>query len=144
MVNGMDPEAEELAVAILKNALKDGRYGIERIYSRPELDRFHVDPSIHYMVEARKGTSFDDDMEEPVIVDLEESGIKYATHGYSPDKENYRCAMVVSGLGIKSGYQIQDIDMVDIAPTAARILGFDYNPCDGKPLTELFTGYRKG
>ncbi len=133
-----DEEAEISAVGALKNAMKDEGYGIENLYSRDELDALHVDKSIKYMVEARIGYSFDDKLEEPTILDLKEKNIRCATHGYSPDKANYKCNLIVSGPKIKNEYQLGDIEMVDIAPTMAEILGIDLKNCDGRPLDEIF------
>lgn len=133
-----DKEAEISAVAALKNAMMDEGYGIERIYSRNELDNLHVDKAVKYMVEARGGYSFDDKLGEQAIVDLKEKKIKHATHGYSPDKENYKCNFIVSGVKIKKDYQLGEIQMVDIAPTMAEILGVELKNCDGRALDEIF------
>lgn len=133
-----DREAEQMAVDIIKKAKKDERYGIESLYGRKELDCFHVDPTVPYMLEAKSGYCFSDGLDGPAITDLKEQGIRYATHGYSPDKPNYQCNLVISGDCIKSGYDLGEIRMVDIAPTMARILGIDFYDCDGRPLDEIF------
>jgi predicted AlkP superfamily pyrophosphatase or phosphodiesterase len=134
-----DEEAEVMALGLLETVAKDASYGIEKVYTEKDLMYFHVAPSVKYMLEAKKGYCFEDGLEEPVITDLMEKGIRYATHGYSPDKPNYRCNLIISGDCIKNEYQIGDIDMVDIAPTMAKILGVDYNNFDGRPLSEVFT-----
>jgi predicted AlkP superfamily pyrophosphatase or phosphodiesterase len=133
-----DEEAERLVLEILHQTMDEDYYGIESVYTRNELDKFHADQSVRYMLEAKNGYCFDDSLLEPVISDLEEEGIKYATHGFSPDKPNYKCNLVVSGEKIKSGYPIGDIKMVDIAPTMAKVLGIDFNTCDGRVLKEIF------
>ncbi len=129
-----DKDAEKLAIEIIENAIKENKYGIESMYKRNELDRFHVDKSIKYMVEAKKGYSFDDSLSERTVEDLGQQGIKYATHGYLPDKENYRCNLIISGEGIQNDYQLGNIEMVDIAPTIAKILGIRFHNCDGRSL----------
>lgn len=133
-----DEEAEQSALAVIGEYMNDDSFGIEKIYARDELDHFHVGQTTKYMLEAKRGYCFDESMDEPTIVDLDKQGIKYATHGYSPDKDDYRCNVVVSGDKVKNGYHIGDIEMVDIAPTMAKILGIDFNHCDGKPLDEIF------
>jgi len=45
---------------------------------------------------------------------------------------------VASGAGIKNNFQLGEIQMVDIAPTMASILGIDFYDCDGRPLQEIF------
>ena len=133
-----DKDAEKLSIEVLENAMHEGKYGIEHIYGRKELDNFHVDSSVPFMLEAKMGYCFDDDFAGPEISNLEDEGIKYANHGYSPDKPGYRCVFVVSGNQIKNEYQLGEIEMVDIAPTMGRILGIDFPKCDGRLLNEIF------
>ncbi|KNZ40719.1 alkaline phosphatase family protein [Acetobacterium bakii] len=136
-----DSEAEKMAVAILNQAIRKDCYGIQRLYNRKELDRYHADRSVAYMLEAKIGYCFDDDLDGPVVDILKTSKDGQATHGYlpdKPDKSDYRCVFVASGAGIKSNYQLGDIEMVDIAPTMAMILGIDFYNGDGRPLKEIF------
>ncbi len=134
-----DVEAEKLALSILRKVEKEGSYGIEKIYNRNEMDELHADTSYNYMLEAKSGYYFVDDLEGPTIVDLEEGGKKYATHGFSPDKPNYRCNLIVSGEKVKKEYQMGEIEMVDLAPTMAKILGIEFTNCDGRSLDEIFS-----
>jgi predicted AlkP superfamily pyrophosphatase or phosphodiesterase len=133
-----DNEAKRLALDILSKAMADGCCGIEKLYDREELDNCHAASSVQYMLEAKMGYCFEDSLDGPVVTDLEEQGVKYATHGFSPDKPGYRCNLVIAGECIKNEYQLGEIQMVDIAPTMASILGIDFNNCDGRPLNEIF------
>lgn len=133
-----DQEGESIAIDILTKAMDEERYGIEAIYDRKKLDSLHVHKDIKYVVEAKVGFSFDDALKEPTIESYIEKGIKYATHGYSPEKPNFKCIFIASGTNIKKNHPLGPIEMVDIAPTMARILGLDFYPCDGKVLTDLF------
>jgi len=137
-INNGDKDAETAAIAALNRAMKNGQYGIEKLYTRVELDELHVNKSIPYIAEARIGYSFSDELKEPAVVDLVRNGIKYATHGYLPDKPNYKCIFIASGPTIKQGYALGNIEMVDIAPTMGRILGIDFDQCDGKVLEKIF------
>lgn len=133
-----DEEAEQLALGAIEDHMKDDTSGIEKLYARDELDQFHVGQTTKYMLEAKKGYCFDESIGERAILDLDKQGVKYATHGYSPDKDDYRCNLVVSGNKVKSDYPIGELKMVDIAPTMARILGIDFNQGDGRALDEIF------
>lgn len=133
-----DKEAEKLALEILDKVMKEDCYGIECLYTRDDLDSRHVELSVPYMLEAKRGYCFDDSIDGEVIINLDKQGIKYATHGYSPDKEIYRCNLIISGNCIKKGYELCGIKMVDIAPTMGKILGIDFNNGDGKELSEIF------
>lgn len=133
-----DEEAKKLAVHILEKAADDEGTGIEKIYTEEERKRFHAFPVSGYMLEAKTGYCFDDSLTGPFVTDLEKENKTYATHGYSPEKPEYRCGFVVSGNCIKKEYKLGEIQMVDIAPTIAAILGIDFGPCDGRALDEIF------
>lgn len=133
-----DKEAESLALDILRTAISEECYGIEKLYTKTELAGLHIPSSIPYMLEAKSGYCFDDNLDGPVVTDLKEQGVSYATHGFLPDKPDYKCNLVIAGDCIKKNCQMGEIQMVDIAPTMAEILGINFNDCDGRPLKEIF------
>ncbi|WNS46008.1 ectonucleotide pyrophosphatase/phosphodiesterase [Paenibacillus sp. MMS20-IR301] len=134
-----DEEAEQLALAAVAEYMQGYAPGIESVYTRDKLDRMHASTCTNVMLEARRGYCFDESLKDPLVVDLEAHGIRYATHGYSPEKSGYRCNIVVSGAGIKEGYTFGELEMVDIAPTMGRILGVEFSQGDGRALEEIFT-----
>ena len=133
-----DVEAEKLALALLDDALQNQNIGIEAIYGREQLDVLHVDERFNYMIEAKVGYAFEDDHKSEIIVDLHAQGKVYATHGYSPDKPDYTSNLIVSGAQIKKGVDIGTVEVVDIGPTIAHVLGIDFKAKDGRALTEIF------
>lgn len=132
-----DEEAQQQALTAVEEYMKDGASGIECVYNRENLDDLHASPYTMFMLEARRGYCFDESLEEQLVTDLQAHGVRYATHGYSPDKSGYRCNFVVSGGMIKQDYSIGDIEMVDIAPTLGRILGINFGHGDGRALEEI-------
>lgn len=134
-----DEEAKALALDAVRSAMGNPAYGIDGIYREEELTSLHASQTAFAMVEAKRNFAFDEALDRPTVVDLQQHGVKYATHGYAPDKEGYRCNAVFSGERVRSGYNLGDIQMVDIAPTMARILGIPFGPCDGRPLNEMFS-----
>lgn len=133
-----DEEAEQLALQAVEEYMKDEASGIESVYTRDRLDRLHASTSVRMMLEAKLDYCFDESLDEHLITDLAAQGIRYATHGYSPEKSGYRCNIVVSGEQMKQDFFLGDIEMVDIAPTMARILGLDFGQGDGRSLEEIF------
>lgn len=136
-----DEEAQKLALDLLQQAMDEDGYGIESILTRNELDELHVETRFHYMLEAKEGYAFDDAHDEPLIIDLHERGIKYATHGYSPHKPDYTSVLVISGEAIKSEFKLGEVEVIDLAPTIANILGIDFSNCDGRTLEEMLKDY---
>jgi predicted AlkP superfamily pyrophosphatase or phosphodiesterase len=55
------------------------------------------------------------------------------THGYLPDNKEMRASFMIAGPGIKAK-KLGEIDMRDIAPTLAKILGVPFPSAGGKPL----------
>lgn len=138
-----DVEAERLALEILEKAMIEDCYGIENIYTKEDLEDLHVDQALHYMLEAKEGFAFDDAYVGPILIDLHERGMVYATHGYSPDKPDYTSVLVISGEGVENNFRLGEVEVVDLAPTIASILGLDFSDCDGRALTEIFKEKRK-
>jgi len=64
------------------------------------------------------------------------------THGYLPDQPDMLAACVVWGPAIKPGVDLGKIDMTQVAPTIAALLGIDLPTAQGKPLPVLKEGSR--
>lgn len=60
-------------------------------------------------------------------------------HGYSPDKPDYDTVFMIKGPGIKEGFNIGPMELVDIGPSLAELLKLDLGPCDGSCLGEIFS-----
>lgn len=58
-------------------------------------------------------------------------------HGYLSTDPNMQAVFVASGRGIKKGGKIGVVDNVDVAPTAAHLLGQELKNVDGKVLREI-------
>jgi predicted AlkP superfamily pyrophosphatase or phosphodiesterase len=129
-----DSEAELRALEVLKKAAKQEKYGIQTIYNRKNLDDFRAAPGIQYGIEARAGFNIDETLSDETIEDYGKKGILYANHGYSPDKEGYKCLFFACGPGFKAQNNLGPIEMVDIAPTIAELLGLRFYDCDGVSL----------
>ncbi|MFV0520291.1 MAG: alkaline phosphatase family protein [Lachnospirales bacterium] len=132
-----DFEAEKIAIDLLREATIMDIYGIETVYSTYDLEYLNVYKGAAYMIEAKKGYSFLEDLDGEIIVDLDKENKVYATHGYSPLKDDYTCNLIFSGKNIKKGVNLQGAEMVDIAPTIAKLLDVDFPYSDGRVLYEI-------
>lgn len=137
-LHAKDKASEQQAVELLKQSLANNQYGIEAIYDRTQLDELHANQDFSYMLEAKIGYAFDDAYDKDIIVDLQAQGKKYATHGYNPNKPGYTSNLIVAGPEIINGLELTDVEVIDIAPTIARILNIEFNACDGRELSEMF------
>jgi predicted AlkP superfamily pyrophosphatase or phosphodiesterase len=58
-------------------------------------------------------------------------------HGYLFDKPGLQTGFIASGRGIKKGVVLDTIRLVDVAPTAAELLGLHMENTDGQTLKEI-------
>jgi hypothetical protein len=66
-------------------------------------------------------------------------GIK-ATHGYDPGVVQMHGNFLMWGAGVKKGYVLPRLDMIDIHPTVMRLLGLQPGrPVDGKVVQSALT-----
>ncbi|MEX1376474.1 MAG: alkaline phosphatase family protein [Eubacteriales bacterium] len=136
IVRAKDEEFMQKALKLIEGS-KD-MLGIEEIYNKDKVEEMRVGCGIEHMLEMRAGYSLKDGESHKILRSLKEEGRVHATHGYSPYKQNYKCLFFAMGEGIKKGMEIEHMNVVDIAPTAARILGIDKFLCDGTIIEEIF------
>ena len=101
--------------------------------------RYHNAGDFSFMIEGADGYSFTSKTAAELVVSkADNSNYKYAcsTHGHMPEK-GPKPAFILSGPGVKKGARLSGCNIVDEAPTIAKLLGFDMPSADGKPLCEL-------
>ena len=59
-----------------------------------------------------------------------------AAHGHLPDLPPLGAALVMAGPGIAAGARLDAVSMLDLGPTAARLLGLDLPGAEGRVLAE--------
>jgi len=72
---------------------------------------------------------------EKTVVDATEGSL--GTHGYASSDPDIQALFIASGRGIKPGVKLQTVDNVDLAPTAAHLLGVELKNVDGRVLTGI-------
>lgn len=117
---------------------------IEEIISREKAEKLGADSSCALMLEAEKGWYFSSTITGEVIKKVktgENGGAVWgtkSTHGYSPFKKDYTTVFMMSGKGVKSGAVVEEMKLVDEAPTIAAILGLKLKETDGRVIEEFF------
>lgn len=117
---------------------------IEAIFTSDEAKEFGADPRCALMLEANKGYYFLDNLEGEIIKKIQpnEAGVVHdvtsSTHGYSPFKEDYTTVFMAAGCGIKKGAVIEKMNLIDEAPTMAKLLGLELKNVDGRIVEEIF------
>lgn len=133
-----DPKDKETATKVEKifkqvAARKGGP--LLRVLSRSELDKLGAVPTATLMLEAAQGYSFGEESSGPEVHD---SGADYrGTHGYLPTRPEMRSALIVYGADARAGAKLRLARMVDIAPTAAALLGLKFPKAEGSVIAGL-------
>jgi len=138
-----DPNDRALAARIEQafTNLAEGRYrGIFRVVSRAELDALGAYPEAAFFIEPAEGYYVSDGVTGgTVLVGTTRRG----AHGFLPTETRMHTGLIASGAGIRTGVPLPLLRQIDIAPTIARLLGFDMPDVDGVPMVGLLkTGDR--
>lgn len=100
---------------------------IGHIYEEEELQRLHAPKDVHLAVDAAPDVAFvDEDEEEPL-----------GDHGFPVTDSAAQALFFLSGPGICRGKQLEKLDLVDIAPTLAMLLGLSLPEAQGKTRTDV-------
>jgi predicted AlkP superfamily pyrophosphatase or phosphodiesterase len=104
--------------------------GISKLVDAVELRRRGAFPGAAWAVEFTPGYRQGGATTGPLIT----NGAKAGTHGYFNDRLEMRSAFFVMGPGVEPGRNLGDIDMKDIAPSLARLVGLELRKAEGLPL----------
>ena len=119
-----------------------GLEGIDRImepseYASLGLPEPAADPQVGaLMLTAKNGYAFAAGVTaDKTVVDAPDGSL--GTHGYISYDPEIQSLFIASGRGIAAGVKLQTVNNVDIAPTAAALLGLELQNVDGRVLTEI-------
>jgi predicted AlkP superfamily pyrophosphatase or phosphodiesterase len=107
---------------------------INRVLTINELKRLGAIPGAHLMLDAAPGFAFDEKLTGP---EIHESKDYLGTHGHLPSRAELRSSLIVYGAAARVGARLGLARMIDIAPTAAAVLGLCFEKAEGAPINEL-------
>lgn len=128
--------------SLLESLAEQPESGIESVLTGAEAALKGADGNCAFMVEARCGYYFLEDYQGEYIKKITHEDVKadpkytLATHGYSPDKDNYGTILMAAGKGIKP-ITLPSIRLIDEGPTFARLLGVRLGDTDGRVIEEI-------
>jgi predicted AlkP superfamily pyrophosphatase or phosphodiesterase len=127
----LNPDApagtRERVAALLERVSKDPANGIQRVLGAGEVKRLGGFPGAAFVVGLQPGYSFGARLTGPLIADSSLRGM----HGYLPELADMDSTFLIAGPGIPAGRSLGAIDMRDIAPTLASILGVRLTKAEG-------------
>jgi hypothetical protein len=105
--------------------------GIAAVIGNEELRRRGAFPNACALIEMEPGTQIGPAAEGHASIPLKP---KEGQNGYYPELPDMFAAFFLAGKGIAPGQNLGDIDMRQVAPTLAAILGVDLPTADYKPI----------
>lgn len=105
------------------------RLKISHVYEKAELESLKAGKEVLLAVEAREGIEF---------LDFEEGTKERGNHGFSPSNMGSKVLFFLCAKGIKKNYCIDRMDVVDVAPTLARLMGLRLVKAEGRVVEEIF------
>ncbi len=126
-----DNEARKIAADVLSRLAGDPASGVAKVADRGEARMIGGYPDAAFVVALRSGYRLGSKLQGPVTVAVRPAG----THGYAPDVPEMNSSFFIAGPGIAAGRDLGQIDMRDIAPTLAALLGVQLPSAEGRRLS---------
>jgi predicted AlkP superfamily pyrophosphatase or phosphodiesterase len=126
-----DRQTEHVVEELLRRLATDPNSGIASIQSRADIRRLGGFPDAAFIVVLRPGFYAGDSLTGNMVTDIHGT---HGGHGFSPELPDMRAALFVSGGGIAHHRDLGVIDMRQIAPTIAQLLGVRLPTAKATPL----------
>jgi len=128
LIHVRDASDEPAVLALLRDAARDERYGIDSVLPAEEALGFRPDDAA-FVIEMREGWAASPECGQGALYQCPVR----ATHGYLPRKGPQPLA-VFAGPGVAAGRRIARAHLCDLAPTMAQWLGIGMPDADGSPI----------
>lgn len=126
-----DEDAKRIAGETLRKLANDASSGVAKVSDRSSARDLGGFPDAAFVVAIRPGYRLGSKLQGTVTAAVRMAG----THGYAPDVEEMNSSFFIAGPGIASSRNLGQIDMRDIAPTLASLLGVSLPSAEGRTLT---------
>jgi predicted AlkP superfamily pyrophosphatase or phosphodiesterase len=124
-----DPALKAKVAALLAKLAAEPGSGIAKVIDKPGIEARGGAREASFWVDFKPGIYFGSSFTGPLLTAAKNKG----THGYFPEDKEMRAAFLIMGPAIKKK-NLGEIDMRDIAPTLAKILGVPLPSATGNPL----------
>ncbi|MBO5206009.1 MAG: alkaline phosphatase family protein [Clostridia bacterium] len=134
-----DRELWESVYAVLSEMASEQIYGIERVFTREEVkERYGLDGDFSFVLESDGYSGFGGEVIRPAVLPLDNSDYRTAhgNHGHMPEKGPQPPFMGM-GPSFKRGAVLEEGNILNHAPTFAKILGVELRDAVGVAVTEI-------
>lgn len=129
-----DTATRDKVRALLKALAADPANGVSRILEGAEIEATGGFKGAAFVLDMKSGVTVGGDL----IGDLRRDRPKpVGVHGYLPDNPQMNAAFFIAGRGVAAGRNLGQVDMLQIAPTLAQVLGVRLKDAQARPLPIL-------
>ncbi len=125
-----DEAARQKAREALQRLAADPANGIYKVLEGQEARKLNGFPDAAFIVGAKPGWYFGGGFDAPIVRSVKPGG----THGYLPELPEMNSAFFIAGPGVEAKRNLGQMDMRDIAPTLARLLGVELPSAEGRDV----------
>ncbi len=126
-----DEQVRQRVKTLLEKLAGDPANGIDRIWTRDEIQRGRGFPPAAFLVSLKIGYEMAYALSLPLITKPSNLGM----HGYVPERAEMRSSFFIVGPQVAKGRSVGEIDMRQIAPTIANILKIRLSAAEMAGLT---------
>lgn len=127
-IKDADDKVHKKVEEILYELLNDEEAGVHEVLNKEEIAQRGGFGEADYLLIAKKGYEVRDDvLGEYCTTTISQK----AQHGFSEDFEEMYASFMVHGKDIEKNKDIDTLNLIDIAPTLAEIMGFELETAEG-------------
>lgn len=130
MKDPSDKATYDKVKAVLEQLRSNPELGIAAVYEKPLIRQMGANPLAQFWVDFKLGYEMGTDPSAPLVSPSKNKGM----HGYSPTNPEMHATLIVSKPKKNSSTNLGTVDMRDIAPTIAHVLGVPFKNTEGKVL----------
>jgi predicted AlkP superfamily pyrophosphatase or phosphodiesterase len=132
----VDPPGDAALITRAETALRRAAADRFTVLTRAELDALGAMPGAALGLEAAPGWAIGGSCDR-ALAEPARGGPVVGTHGFLPSRATMATGFIAGGAGIRPGVALDRIRLIDIAPTAARLLGITPPAVEGRVLQEI-------
>ena len=134
-----DEDARRKAREILQRLAADSASGLFKFYEGDAALKLGGFPEAAFIIGTKPGTYVGGSFDLPVVRDIKPGG----GHGFLPELAEMNSSFFIVGADVSGGKNLGRIDMRDIAPTLAGLLGVKLQMAEGRDLLKAQTNTKR-
>jgi len=133
-----DKKLYEEVYDLLNQMASEKLYGFESVFTIDELKDYGLSGNFSFVLETDGFTSFNEATDGSIIktIDISDYRLAHSTHGHNPEKGPQPPFMAM-GPSFKKGASLETGNILNHAPTFAKVLGVELPDAKGKAVEEI-------